>query len=87
MLEQMNSSLFDWLAWRNGTILELLNISQRKCSIIANKHTLRKHAIGWATAESVPCRPKKGYMAVMFCVGERQFWTHLTNEEFGIVFG
>ena len=86
MLRRIDASLFDWLAWRNGTILKLLNIKQRKCSIIANKNTLREHAIGWAPAESIPCRPKEGLMAVMFSVYDREFWTHLTKEEFDAVF-
>ena len=85
MVERMNSSLFDWLAWRNGTILELLDVKQRTCSIITNKELLKKHVIGWCPAEQVPCRPKSNRIAVMFFVNDRQFWTHFTLEEFDAI--
>ena len=87
MLRRIDSSLFDWLSWRDGTILELLNIPQRKVSLVANKNTLNLYAIGWSPAENIPCRPKSNCKAVMFAVKGREFWTHLTNEEFYEVFG
>lgn len=86
MLERLNSSLFDWLSWRNGTILELLNIEQRECSIISNAPRLRKYAVGWCPAEQLPCRPKLNRVAVMFVIGDRHFWTHFTYKEFDAVF-
>lgn len=86
MLRRINSSLFDWLAWRNGTIVELLNVQQRTCSIISNRIALRNHAIGWAPGEIIPCRPKLDHVAVMFSVDDREFWTHFTKEEFNAVF-
>jgi hypothetical protein len=85
-MERINSSMFDWLTWRSGTILELFNIPQRKYSLISNKNTLRKYAIGWAPAETIPCRPKADKMAVMFLFNERMFWTHLSKEEFEVIF-
>ena len=86
MIERLNSSLFDWLTWRNGTILDLLGIHQRKHNLIANRHTIRKHAVGWAKAENIPCRPKANCIAVMFVVRDIKFWTHLTREEFDCIF-
>ena len=52
MIPKLDSTLFDWSTWRNGTILELLGIQQRMCHLIQNKDTLKKYAIGWATGES-----------------------------------
>lgn len=86
MIEELNSSLFDWLTWRNGTILELLNIPQRKLEMTANKQMLLKHAVGWAKGESIPCRPKANTKAVMFLVDDREFWTHFNLDEFDNIF-
>ena len=81
-MERLDSSLFDWLTWRNGSITDILSIPQRTECLINKRDELRKYAIGWCPAEETPCRPKTGYIAVMFLVEERQFWTHLTKEEF-----
>jgi len=85
-IARMDPTNFDWLAWRNGSIVEVLNVHQRTPCIVAASELLRKHAIGWAPSENVPCRPKNGYISVMFCTDDRMWWTHLTKEEFDTVF-
>lgn len=83
----MNGQCFDWLAWRNGSILEMFNIPHRELSIVANKDIIRKYAIGYCEAENIPCRPKIGYIAVMFNTGGfDNWWTHLTIKEFNLCF-
>lgn len=86
MLARYNEQSFDWLAWRNGTLLSLLNIDNRTAIIKASKWVLRKHAIGWCESDNIPCRPIKGYYAVMFLVGDQEFWTHFRKEEFEYCF-
>lgn len=86
MLTRYNEQSFDWLAWRNGTLLSLLEIKNRTAIIKANRAILRKHAIGWCESDNIPCRPKKGHYAVMFSVDSQDFWTHLSKEEFKYCF-
>jgi hypothetical protein len=85
-ISRIDSTHFDWLAWRNGSILEVFNVNSRTPSIIASKELLRRHAIGWCPSESVPCRPKVGCVSVMFYTDDRMWWTHITKEEFDVVF-
>ena len=86
MIPKLDSTLFDWSTWRNGTIDELLRIPQRSYHLIKNKDILIRYAIGWAYGESLPCRPKANSIAVMFFVDGREFWTHLTIKEFDFIF-
>lgn len=86
MLTRYNEQSFDWLTWRNGTLLSLLEISNRTDIIKANKDILRKYAIGWCEADNIPCRSKKGYYVVMFLFNDREFWTHFSKEEFEYCF-
>ena len=82
-IEHYNEQSFDWLTWRNGSIIEMFKIHHRESLITANAETLRKHAIGYCDADNIPCRPKKGYVAVMFNTGEiNNWWTHLAIKEF-----
>jgi hypothetical protein len=85
-IPRMDSSRFDWLTWRSGSILEVFNVYNRTPSIVASSLLLRKYAIGWCHSENVPCRPKIGYISVMFLTDDREWWTHITKEEFEIVF-
>ena len=81
-MERLESSLFDWLTWRAGSIEEVLKIPQREECLVDKAEVLRQHAIGWCPAELLLCRPKTDCVAVMFWVKERAFWTHLTKQEF-----
>jgi hypothetical protein len=87
MIEHLNEQSFDWLTWRNGSILKVLNIPHNEICIISNKETIRKYAIGYCKADNLPCRPKSRYVAVMFNTGEiDNWWTHLTLKEFNECF-
>lgn len=86
MLVRYNEQSFDWLTWRNGTLLSLLKIDNRTDIIKANRDILRKFAIGWCQSDNIPCRSKGGYYAVMFLVDGQEFWTHLNEEEFKYCF-
>ena len=86
-LERMDSTHFDWLAWRNGSIPEVFSVHQRESSIVGSADVLRKHAVGWCPSEQVPCRPKAGFVSVMFLTDDRMWWTHVTQKEFDLVFG
>lgn len=86
MIPKLDSTLFDWSTWRNGTIEELLRIPQRSYHLIKNKDILREHAVGWTYGESLLCRPKVNSIAVMFFIDGREFWTHLVVREFNAIF-
>jgi hypothetical protein len=82
-IEHYNEQSFDWLTWRNGSLISILRIPHSECCIILNKEIIRKYAIGYCNAKNIPCRPKCGYIAVMFNVNSiDNFWTHLTIKEF-----
>ena len=86
-IEHFNGQSFDWLTWRSGSILQIFKIPHRTYAITANADLIRKYAIGWCDATKIPCRPKIGYIAVMFNTGELyNWWTHLTIKEFEICF-
>lgn len=85
-IPRMNAACFDWLTWRSGSILEVFNIKHRYWSIKENRNVIRKYAIGYCDACRIPCRPKDGYIAVMFETDFRQWWTHFTAKEFKYCF-
>ena len=82
-IENYNEQSFDWCTWRNGSLIHTLKIQHRTPIIISNKNIIRELAIGFCNANNIPCRPKKGYVAVMFNSGDvDNWWTHLTINEF-----
>lgn len=86
-IPQLDSSLFDWLAWRNGTIHDL-GIQSCREQLITSQHgkeQLRKYAIGFCFGHNLPCRPKDE-IAVMFLKDDLYFWFHLREKEFQEVF-
>jgi len=85
-IPRLDSSLFDWLSWKNGSIIEVFNIYHREPCIRASGDILRKHAVGYCPSEFVPCRPKEGFVSVMFYT-DREWWTHLKRSEFDFIFG
>lgn len=86
-IQHYNEQSFDWLTWRSGSILQIFKIPHRTYAISVNKNLIRKYAIGWCNAANIPCRPKNGFIAVMFNTGEHyNWWTHLTKNEFEICF-
>lgn len=84
-MRELDSTLFNWSTWRSGTLLDLLGIVNRTYHLVQNQHILRKHAVGFAPAERLLCRPKTNCMAVMFFVNGVHFWTHLRNHEFNTI--
>jgi hypothetical protein len=86
-LEHMNEQSFDWLTWRSGSISEILKIPHRYETIVNNSHIIRQYAIGYCKADNLQCRPKSGYIAIMFNIGDfYNWWTHFTVNEFKRVF-
>jgi hypothetical protein len=86
-IDHMHQQSFNWLTWRNGSIVSILGIPHRTEILVMNKHIIRKYAIGYCKADSIPCRPKLNHIAVMFNTGELDnWWTHLTMDEFQIIF-
>lgn len=87
-VEHLNEQSFDWLTWRNGSLVNNLRIPHRTELVILNKNLIRKHAIGYCLADNLPCRPKKEHVAVMFRHNNNidQYWTHLSKYEFEQVF-
>jgi hypothetical protein len=82
-----DSSLFDWITWRSGSIHDLGIVACREVLITSphGKEQLRKYAIGFCFGENLPCRPKHE-MAVMFEKNDITFWFHLRLNEFNEVF-
>ena len=78
-MEKFHQQSFDWLSWRNGDLYSMLKVSNRTRDIIDNKLLIRDKAVGYCESDDIPCRPKIGYVAVMF---DGEWWTHFTKEEF-----
>jgi hypothetical protein len=87
MIPRLNSSLFDWLTWRNGSPLDVFQIPCRTDALVRHRLLLCQHAVGWCPGEYLPCRPKEGQIAVMFFKDNRYFWFHLRAGEAAAVFG
>ena len=85
-IPRMESSLFDWLAWRGGSPLDVFRLGCRSEDLISGSHLLREYAVGWCEGERLPCRPKLDMIAVMFFKDGRNFWFHLSRYEFERIF-
>jgi len=88
-VEHLNEASFDWLNWRNGSVLEIFDIRHRYEPIYRNRDLVRQYAVGYCKADNIPCRPKPGSMAVMFDTGRENWnpwWTHFTVREFTACF-
>lgn len=88
-MEWFNEASFDWLSWRNGSVLSVFNIKHRYGPIYTNRKLIRKYAIGYCRADNIPCRPKPGWIAVMFDTQQENmntWWTHFTIKEFQTCF-
>ena len=90
MLPRLESSLFDWQAWRRRSVLDVLGprlrCRTRDLTSPDGKARLRLFAVGWCPSERTPCRPKLENVAVMFWVDGDEFWFHLRKAEFEEVF-
>ena len=85
MISHMHETSFDFSLWRAGCLSDI-GVSSRLKDIEDKMCILRKYAIGFCNGENLICRPKHNTKAVMFLKGDTQFWTHLTNREFELVF-
>jgi hypothetical protein len=87
MLEKIDSSHFDWLAWRRGTPMDVWGIPCRTETLVANGPRLREAALGWCRGNAPPCRPKAGSVAIMYEKEGTTFWFHLRAHEAKAIFG
>lgn len=76
---------FTYDIWRAGSLTEL-RIPHREWSIRLNINMIRNMTVGYTEGFRLHFRPKPTYVAVMFFVDGRHFWTHLTIKEFLICF-
>ena len=81
----MHSTSFNWLTWRNGSIMDF-DIPCREECILNNADTFRKYAIGYIDGGELYCRPKDGAFAIFFIFNDKEFWFHLMDKEFEIIF-
>jgi len=86
VIEKLDSSLFDWQAWRAGSPADLLVGPCRTANLIAAGAILRAHAFGWCEGGSTPCRPKARHKALMFEKDGVSFWFHLRDGEARVIF-
>jgi hypothetical protein len=86
-MQQLESSHFDWIAWRQGDPLDLLGAICSGGGIYRAKTLIRELAIGWCPAVQVPCRPKADHVAIMIQKGDILGWFHIRNKEFIEIFG
>lgn len=82
---RMPAVQFTYDLWRAGSLSEL-GIPHREWSIRRNVAMIREMAVGFTEGHKLHVRPKPGYVAVMFYVDGRHFWTHLTKKEVLICF-
>jgi len=88
-IERYNEQSFDWLTWRNGSVLTIFYIRHRYDQIILNTGKIRQYAVSYCESDNIPCRPKVGYVAIMFDTQEANcgnWWTHFTRKEFAACF-
>jgi len=76
---------FTYDIWRAGSLSEL-GISNRTWAIKKRITKVRSMAVGYTEGYKLHVRPKPNYLAVMFYINNRHFWTHLTKEEFELCF-
>lgn len=81
-IEHFNEQSFNWVTWRGGSISEIFGIRHRFEPIYRNRDLIKEYAIGWCKSDNIPCRPKVGYISVMFETDFRRWWTHFTVKEF-----
>ena len=85
-LKRIPAVFFTYDLWRAGSLMEL-GIRHREWAIRENRIKIRNMAVGFTEGEKLHVRPKIGYIAVMFFINNKHFWTHITRKEFEIVFG
>jgi len=87
-MDKISPIRFTFEKWRGGSLAEL-GLHTREASITSpeGKAKIRRHAIGYCDGATLAVRPKPGTVAVMFELDDfEQFWTHLSQREFDLVF-
>ena len=85
MLQKIPIEYSDWHCWRAGSPADLFLVC-REPQLIAMRNIIRTYAVGYCNSEHILCRPKLEHKAVMFFKDGINFWFHLTNKEFGVIF-
>jgi len=83
MINKMHGTSFDWLTWINSNPLDII---YREEEILKQRERIRQYAIGYCNGDELLCRPKQDCVGVMFLKDNIQFWFHLTNKEFEVIF-
>jgi MoaA/NifB/PqqE/SkfB family radical SAM enzyme len=87
-LPRLESSLFDWQAWRLGAeFTEIFDAPLRWQNLDAIGNRIRELTIGYCPGEAIPCRPKPRHIAIMFRTPHGNGWIHMRIGEFQRVFG
>jgi len=84
-MERIPAVQFTYDIWRAGSLTEL-GIPHREWSILNSQSIIRDMGVGFTEGFRLHFRPKPDYIAVMFFIDEKHFWTHLTRKEFLICF-
>jgi hypothetical protein len=84
-IQRIPAVQFTYDVWRAGSLAEL-GIPHREYFITHYKNRIKELAVGYTEGYKLHVRPKNDYVAVMFFVDNRYFWTHLTIKEFKICF-
>ena len=87
-MEQLSPVCFTFEKWRAGSLADF-GMETREYAMTSpmGKSILHRYAIGYCDGSSLFVRCKAGTVAVMFEKEDfDQFWTHLTQKEFGLVF-
>lgn len=84
----LHEQSFTFETWRNGNISDLIGKACREYNLISEKALINQYAFGYCLADNIPCRPKKGYIAVMFFKKDSYdyWWTHFSQKEFEQIF-
>lgn len=86
-IEQLPSFEFSFERWNAGTYLDLgFYNGHFDIRTPVGQNIIRKHAIGYCPGESLEVRPKLDCTAVMYFIDGICFWSHLTNQEFNMIF-
>lgn len=88
-IPSLDSSLFDWSAWRRRQVDEIWDLPFRTKYIISNygKIKFRQYAVGYCEGTMLQARPKVDHVGLMCWKDGEHFWFHLRREEFDKVFG
>lgn len=86
-IEKFPTFDFTFDRWSAGSYADLgLLEGPRWATISKIRNVIRQYAIGYCNAETIAVRPKLGCVGVMFFKDGKQFWFHLMNREFKVIF-